>query len=179
MKIEKALIRIIELLEERLPEPIITKTLDLNQLFLENPNLKIFEAEEDFELELPEYTIDTDLEKMFKNDAAEITFDEDDMQDWLEEMKYIISRESYDDFNPYEEEYFYVILDDPDNEDGIFRLLNRNEHDKAVIDGLYFECQEELWDEIEDNPDYMFTEAEIKEKHSYLWPMRLNVDHGY
>lgn len=208
MKIEKALNRIVELLEERLPEPLSIGDLFsewakededvyLSDLLKNMPLDHEDEVEEEgFELEieidmddiftnkmlgiwpLPSFTLETGTPKKIDNRAAEIEIDTSELQDWLEGMKYIISKE-HDDFNPYDEEYFYVVLSDPRQTDGVFRVLARNENDEVVIDGLYFDYESELWDEIEGNPDYMFTEREIKENHAYLWSMRCSVDYDY
>ena len=166
-KTEKTLKKILELLEERLPSP--ERDLDL-----------------DLELELDVYDMlmhgmlglgslvhveaDTDVPKMFKNKSVEIEADTSELSDWLEVMNDIIA-----DYDSYEEEdYYYVVLPDPNNMDGLTRALMRDENYDPIIEGIYLAPGEDMLDIMfeDGNFDFLFTEEEIKASHPYLWECR-------
>lgn len=164
-KSEKTLKKILELLEDRLPSP--ERDLDLEL------ELDVYDMFTHGMLELgslAHVAVDTDIPKMFKNKSVEIEVDTSELSDWLESMKYIIA-----DYNSYEEEdYYYVVLPDPNNTDNLIRVLMRNENYDPVIEGIYLAPGEDMLDIMfeDGNFDFLFTEEEIKASHPYLWECR-------
>lgn len=166
-KTEKTLKKILELLEGRLPSPDLDLDLDLE---LELDVYDMFTHGMLGLSPLVRVAVDTDVPKMFKNKAVEIEVDTSELSDWLESMKHIIT-----DYNSYEEEdYYYVVLPDPNNTDNLIRVLMRNENYDPVIEGIYLAPGEDMFDIMfEDGDfDFLFTEEEIKASHPYLWECR-------
>lgn len=194
MKIEKALNRIVELLEERLPEPLGTGDLfsewnkEDEDVYLSDllKNMPLDYEDEDFEIELDmddiftnkmlvtspllSFTLETITPKKIDNRTVEIEVDTSELSDWLESMNHIIA-----DYNSYEEEdYYYVVLPDPNNTDNLTRVLMRNENYDPIIEGIYLAPGEDMLDIMfeDGNFDFLFTEEEIKASHPYLWECR-------
>lgn len=164
-KTEKTLKKILELLEDRLPSPDLDLDLELE--------LDVYDMFTHGMLGLSSLVrveVDTDVPKMFKNKSVEIEVDTSELTDWLESMKHIIT-----DYNSYEEEdYYYVVLPDPNNTDSLIRVLTRNENYDPVIKGIYLAPGEDMFDIMfeDGNFDFLFTEEEIKASHPYLWECR-------
>lgn len=158
MKIEQSLERIIEILEERLPENPIEIELDIPWNWsIQNDKGGMVSISEvkDFR--------PTQEEQDFINSMEALT----------EAFPLLTPMKQHTHFiDPYDEDYYYVILDDPYQDSGITRLLERNHEDRPVINGRWFHGEDALWDEIYENPDFMFTEDEIMSSHPYLWELR-------
>lgn len=153
MSIEKSLKRIIDILEERLPDKS-NRVMDDVELYLEI-------------------------------DGHDYGLMEDGIYAWTKSGDYLEYAQSINDLSmsldldfgdwndPYGQNYYYVVLPDPFGDKYYTRLLSRNNRDEPVIDGQWFKTDNDMWEHISDNPDYMFTKEEILTSHPYLWECRM------
>lgn len=77
--------------------------------------------------------------------------------------------------DPYDENYFYVIIPDLHRSDGVFTILERNNEDVPVLYQFTAKNEDAFWNFIQGEDSFLFTEKEIMKFYPYLWKMRIEA----
>lgn len=146
------------------------------------PEHKLNEVDNfDIELDLSDLENSEDFfEQLFKKSTAPKTREEA-IEDFLDKVEFgfdlydskaLAQDAEENEFDPYDEDYYYFVLDDPYQMNDGYTVLSRNDYDLPALDTLFASSEDELWQIIEGKEEYLFTEEEIMISHPYLWDIR-------